>query len=294
MPYFKMRFMFSLLSFTIFLFSFIGCSQNNQENVAQEEPAIEQTSEQKITIIAHRGDSWYAPENTLAAVNSAWQKDTDAVEVDVYLTADNKVVALHDETTEKTGDKVLNVKKSTAEQLRQLDVGSWKDEEFAGEQIPFLADIVETIPTGDKKLFIEIKGTGEAIPYIKEIIEESGKEDQIVIIAFNFETITGSKETMPNIPAYWLISASRDQEGNLQPIDTKNIATAKEHNLDGLNVNFRGISQELVEQSREENMGIYVWTVNEIPDLEQMANLGVDGITTDRIDQARKVLNQYS
>lgn len=290
MAHFKTRSIFFLTSFSICLFSLISCSQSQQDDVAQEEPLNEQISTQEITIIAHRGDSWYTPENTLAAVNSAWQKNADAVEVDVYLTADNRVVTLHDETTERTGDKTLHVKESTAEQLRQLDVGIWKDEEFAGEQVPFLEDIVETIPAGDKKLFIEIKGTGEAIPHIKEIVDKSGKEDQIVIIAFNFETITGSKSAMPNVPAYWLISAPNDEEGNPQPIDTENIATAKEHNLDGLNVNYRGISQELVNELRKENMGIYVWTVNEIPDLEQMAELGVDGITTDRIDQAQEVL----
>lgn len=279
-----------LVSLVIFLFGLMACTQNNQEDVSQEESVNEQTSEQDITIIAHRGDSWYAPENTLASVNSAWQKNADAVEVDVYLTADNRVVALHDQTTERTGDKILDVKESTAEDLRQVDVGSWKSEEFAGEQIPFLENIVETIPPGDKKVVIEIKGTGETIPQIKKIVEESGKEDQIVIIAFNFETITESKETMPNIPAYWLISAPRDDEGNPQPIDTENIATAKEHNLDGLNVNYQSISQELVDQCREQNMEIYVWTVNEISDLEKMAALGVDGITTDRIDNAHEVL----
>lgn len=269
--------MFILL---IFVGNMTAGSQNTPDDISGDE----------ITIIAHRGDSWYAPENTLASVNSAWQKKADAVEVDVYLTADKRVVALHDRTTGRTGDIDLHVNKSTAEELRQVDAGSWKSEEFAGEQIPFLEEIIETIPSGKEKLFIEIKGTGETIPFIKEIIDESGKEDQVVIIAFNFDTITESKKVMPEIPAYWLISAPRDDDGNPRPVDPENIITAKEHGLDGLNINYQGITQEFAEKCRELDMGIYVWTVNERPDLEKMAELGVDGITTDRIDRAREVL----
>lgn len=293
MIHFQTKVIFFFTAFSIFLFSLIGCAQNNQGKSTQEKLVNEQISTQDIKIIAHRGDSWFAPENTLTAVNSAWQKNADAVEVDVYLSADNRVVALHDNTTERTGDKTLHVNEATSKQLRQLDVGSWKGEKFKGEQIPFLEEIIDTIPSGDKQLFIEIKGSNESLPsYIKEIIDESGKTDQIVIIAFNFDIITKSKQLMPDIPAYWLLSAPRNQEGAAQPIKTENIATAKEHNLDGLNVNFRGISQELVDEIRKENMGIYVWTVNNISDIEQMAQLGVDGITTDRIDHAQKALNR--
>lgn len=284
-----------ILIILIITSSIIACSQDTREtrtqnNATAETDKKQKTPDQNITIIAHRGDSWYAPENTLAAVNSAWQKNANAVEVDVYLTADNRVVALHDQTTERTGDKVLDVKESTADELHQVDVGIWKDEEFAGERIPFLEDIIETIPPGDKKLFIEIKGTGETIPYIKEIIDQSGKADQIVIIAFNFDTITESKKVMSDIPAYWLISAPRDDDGNPQPIDPENIITAKEHGLDGLNINYQGITQEFTDKCREQDLGIFVWTVNEISDLERMAELGVDGITTDRIDRAQEVL----
>lgn len=283
---------YTLIFSLICSLSISACSQDTRNAGEQSEDTTgpEQNPAQNIKIIAHRGDSWYTPENTLASANSGWDKNADGVEVDVYLTADNRVMALHDKTTERTGDIVLDIHESTSEELRQVDVGSWKGEEFAGEPIPFFEDIVESVPAGNKQLFIEIKGTGEAIPYIKDIIDESGKANQMVIIAFNFDTITESKRVMPDIPAYWLLSAPEDDDGNPVPVDIENVATAKEYNLDGLNINYRGISQELVDEIRRENMGIYVWTVNEIPDLERMAEFGVDGITTDRIDNAQQVL----
>lgn len=242
-----------------------------------------------VEIIAHRGDSWHAPENTMASVTSAWAKNTDAVEIDVYLTKDNRVVALHDRTTGRTGDIELHVNESTSEELRRVDVGSWKDEAFAGEPIPLLEDIVASIPRG-KRLFIEIKGTAETVPYISEIVEASGTRDQVAVIGFELDTVKASKAAMPDIPTYWLVSAPRDDEDNPQPIPVVAAATAKQNGLDGLNVNHQGISKELVDECRRLGLGIFVWTVNEVPDLTAMAHLGVDGITTDRIDNTQGVL----
>ncbi|MGH7574910.1 MAG: glycerophosphodiester phosphodiesterase [Longimicrobiales bacterium] len=242
-----------------------------------------------VEIIAHRGDSWYAPENTMASVTSAWAKGADAVEVDVYLTKDGRVVALHDRTTGRTGDNDLHVNESTSEQLRLVDVGSWKGEAFAGEGIPFLGEIVASVPFG-KRLFIEIKGTAETVPYIREIIEGSGKQDQIVVIGFELETVKESKAAMPDLPAYWLLSPPRDDQDSPLPLPMDVAATAEQNGLDGLNVNFRGISRELVDECRRLGLGIFVWTVNEVADLEAMAQLGVDGITTDRIDNAQATL----
>ena len=272
---------------TAFLFSLLtiaSCDSNKEDS-------SDNHGYDAIEIIAHRGDSYYTPENTMAAVNSAWEKNADAVEVDVYLTGDNRVVAIHDKTTGRTGDIDLEVKASSSQELLNVDVGSFKGSEFKDERIPFLEDIVASIPAG-KKLFIEIKDTDGVVPYIKEIVEDSGKEDQVVVIAFNFDTATASKETMPDVPVYWLHSAPRDDEGNALPVPLDVIATAKEHKLDGVDINYRGITKEFVEECRKLGQKVYVWTVNDTLDIRSMADLGVDGITTDRIDNAQKVLGR--
>ena len=136
-----------------------------------------------VEIIAHRGASHLAPENTMASVMLGWEKGAD-VEVDVYLTKDNRIVAIHDETTKRTAGVELKVAEMTSQELRKLDVGSFKSEEFAGEPIPFLADIVETIPPG-RKLYIEIKCGQEILPFLQQLLAESGKMSQVVIIGFD-------------------------------------------------------------------------------------------------------------
>jgi len=131
-----------------------------------------------VEIIAHRGASYIAPENTMASVMLGWEKDTD-VEVDVYLTKDDKIVVIHDENTKRTAVTDVNVAETTSDELRKLDVGSFKSEEYAGGKIPFLADIVETIPTG-KKLYVEIKCGQEILPYLRELLFNSGKKVRLI------------------------------------------------------------------------------------------------------------------
>lgn len=233
-----------------------------------------------IKVIAHRGASYAAPENTMAAVNLAWKKGADMVEIDVYLTADDRVMVIHDATTGRTGDKDLKVKESTSEELRTVDVGSFKGEKFKGAKIPFLKEVIASVPEG-KQLFIEIKGTGEAIPFIKDAIEGSGKKEQMVIIGFNLKTVTNSKKAMPQIPVYWVQST---------PFDTDIIQKAKKHGLDGVDVNYEGLTKEFVAACRKANMDLYVWTVDEKAAIKKMAKLGVDGITTNRVDLTKSVL----
>ncbi|MHC4626919.1 MAG: glycerophosphodiester phosphodiesterase family protein, partial [Planctomycetota bacterium] len=162
-----------------------------------------------VEIIAHRGASHLAPENTMASVMLGWEKGAD-VEVDVYLSADNRIIAIHDSTTERTGGIELKVAETTSEELRKLDVGSFKSETFAGEKIPFLAHIVETIPP-NRKLYVEIKCGKEILPFLQRLIVDSGKSSQIVIIGFDLDTVTMSKELI-DVPTYWLKGTAKDKE----------------------------------------------------------------------------------
>ena len=109
-------------------------------------------------IVAHRGASADAPENTLAAFKLAWEQGADAIEGDFYLSADHEIVCIHDKDTERTapGQAVRKVSESTLDQLKQLDVGKWKGERFQGERIPTIEEVFAVIPKG-KKILIEIK-----------------------------------------------------------------------------------------------------------------------------------------
>lgn len=245
-----------------------------------------------VEIIAHRGASYLAPENTMASVMLGWEKEAD-VEVDVYLTKDNKIVAIHDDTTERTAGTELKVAETTSDELRKLDVGSFKSEEYAGEQIPFLADIVETIPRG-RKLYVEIKCGQEILPYLQELLAESGKMSRIVIIGFGLDTVTMSKE-MIDVPTYWLKGTEKTEETEQWiPHDPQLAQTAKDRGLDGINVHYAGVTKEFVDAVKASGQKLYVWTVDDPEEAIRLVKLGVDGITTNRPGWLREQLKNHT
>jgi len=233
-----------------------------------------------VEIIAHRGASYIAPENTMASVKLGWEKDAD-VEVDVYLTKDNKIVAIHDETTERTAGTDVNVAETTSEELRKLDVGSFKSEQYAGEKIPFLTEIVETIPPG-RKLYVEIKCGQEILPYLRDLLADSGKMSRIIIIAFDLETVAMSKE-MIDVPTYWLKGTKKTKETEQWiPHDPQLVQKIKDRGLDGLDVHYAGITKEFADAVKASGQKLYAWTVDEPEEAIRLIKLGVDGITTNR------------
>jgi len=244
-----------------------------------------------VEIIAHRGASYLAPENTMASVMLGWEKDAD-VEVDVYLTKDNQIVAIHDKTTKRTAGVELTVAETTSQELRQLDVGSFKSAEFAEEPIPFLADIIQTIPPG-RKLYIEIKCGQEVLPYLRELLVASGKISQVVIIGFDLETVTKSKELI-DVPTYWLKGTEKKKETEEWiPHDPQLIHTAKNNGLDGMDVHYAGVTKEFVDAATAAGQKLYVWTVDDPEEAIRLVKLGVAGITTNRPAWLREQLNNH-
>lgn len=249
--------------------------------------AMNQVTGQSPVIIAHRGASFEAPENTLASVNLAWEQNADAVEIDVYLSKDNKIMVIHDKDTKRTAGEKLVVKESMASDLRKLDVGSFKSPDYKGEKIPFLSEVIETIPEG-KKLIVEVKCGTEILPFLKESFIKSGKIDQLVIISFDFDVVAGAKKIIPEVPVYWL------HFNLVGEYNTKWIEKAKEADLDGLNFRYKGISEEFIKSVHDANMEIYAWTVDDPEEAAKLSGFGIDGITTNRPGWIRKELDKIS
>lgn len=248
-------------------------------------PAIsfsETTQPTRPMIIAHRGASAYAPENTVASAVLAWRMNSDAVEIDVYMTTDNRIVVIHDYNAERTtGVDIKIFEASYEEDLKHLDAGSWMGIAFTGEPIPLLEDIIATMPEG-KKLFVEIKYHGpEIVPTLKKLIEESGRIDDIIIIGFTFETMRAVRQAMPDIPIKWLVYPEQDEDKNIIPIGPEVLQRAAEAGFTSMNVAHTGITPELVRTSNELGMDVYVWTVNNVEIARRMVEMGVVGITTD-------------
>ncbi len=247
-----------------------------------------------VEIIGHRGASHDAPENTLAAFRLAWEQGADAAEVDIWLSKDKRIVALHDKTTKRTTGTDWVIADRPLAELKTLDAGRWKGERFAGERLPVLEEVLEVVPPG-KRLFIEIKCGAEVLPHLERVLAESGKSPrQVVLIAFDFDVITAAKKRMPRVKAYWLYGTTPkvDKEtGKVSDRPEELLARCRAAGLDGLDLKYdSALGPEFIQQLRAAGLGLYVWTVNEPEVAIRLARLGVDGITTDRPGWLREQL----
>lgn len=225
-------------------------------------------------IIAHRGASYLAPENTIAAAKLAWELGADAVEVDIHLAKDNRVMVIHDKTTKRTcTGKNLTIKTSPSVLLRDLDAGTWKDEKYKGEKIPFLSEIIKTVPAG-KTLVVEIKCGSEVLPHLKRVVQESGKAEQIVFISFGWDTILNTKREFAENKCYWLSSVKLGLK--------KKMEKAAEAGLEGVNLKHTIIDEEVMKIAAHYNLEMLTWTVDDPAEAQRLAELGVAGITTNR------------
>ena len=236
-------------------------------------------------IIAHRGASFEAPENTLSAFRLAWRRGADGVEGDFYLTRDGHIVTIHDGTTKRTAGVDLRVADSTLEKLRKLDVGAWKDSRYRGERIPTLAEVLATVPAG-KQIFIEIKCGSEIVPRLVAALKASHLSTrQTVVIAFDEQVIRTVKERMPNLTALWLVGYKQDKAtGRWSPTRETVLATLKRIHADGLDsqANRAVVDKPFVESLRAAGMQFHVWTIDDPAEARHFQRLGVESITTNR------------
>ena len=234
----------------------------------------------KPLIVAHRGASFDAPENTLPAFELAWEKGADAIEGDFLLTKDNQIVCIHDKTTKRLSEQNLVVAESTLEQLKTLDVGSWKNEKYAGTPMPTLSEVFATVPDG-KNIFIEIKCGPEIIPYlVKEIQESDLKTDQVRMICFNEEVIKAFKETMPDYKAYWL-SGFKKKNGSWKPSLEEVLFTLQDCKADGLDSQHT-IPPEFSKAVLSAGFEWHAWTINDVETAKRLAKRDIYSVTTDR------------
>jgi glycerophosphoryl diester phosphodiesterase len=238
-------------------------------------------SAERLTVIAHRGASHLAPENTLAAVELAWHLRADAVEVDVRLTRDGRIVVIHDETTDRTAGTHLEVAATDSSQLRQLDVGCHKHPKFAGQRIPYLEEVLQTVPPG-RQLFVEIKCGPEILPPLVETIAGSGKRSQVVTIGFDLDTVRAAKSALPETLACWLCD-----KRVLVSYERSLADQAKAGGIDGLDVHWTGVTRRFIRAVKAAGLRLYVWTVDDPAQALHLAAMGADGITTNRPGRLR-------
>lgn len=234
-----------------------------------------------VAVIAHRGASHDAPENTVAALREAWRQKADIGEFDVWLTRDGHVVALHDKSTRRTAGVAKTVSESTPAELRELDVGRWKDARFAGERIPTLAEMLAAVPAG-KGVFIEVKCGPEIVPELLRVLRASGlPAERTAIISFSASVLAAVKKARPELPAYWVVAW--DPAKPKAPTAAELIARARAIPADGLDLAANAaVDGPLLRQVRAAGLKLFVWTVDDPAPARRLTALGVDGITTNR------------
>jgi len=244
-----------------------------------------------VEIIAHRGASHEAPENTLASFKLGWEQKADGDELDIYLTSDEKVVVIHDGSTKRTTGVDLQVAKSSLAELQALDAGSFKGPQWKGEKLPALADVVATIPEG-RRLFIEIKCGPEVLPALEKVLTASGKKpEQLVIIGFGDETMRQAKLKFPHLKVYWIVSMKPSKKTGKALTLEELISKAKTLGVDGVDLAAEPrMDAAFVGKVHEAGLQMYVWTVDDPKLAASLAKAGVDGITTNRPGWLREQL----
>lgn len=238
----------------------------------------------KPLVFGHRGASYDAPENTLAAFREAWRQGADGIEGDYHSTADKHVVCIHDETTLRTGGRNLVLAESTLTELQELEYGAWKAERFRGEPLPLVQDVAATVLEG-RWLILELKTGPEIVGFLVKALEGSGvNPDRMMIIAFDEGTIAESKRLLPKVKAHWLTDYRWDEvERKWLPTIDEIVATIQRCGADGLGSENKPevVTREFIHQLQSAGIDeFHVWTVDKPDDAVYYQELGAMGVTS--------------
>jgi glycerophosphoryl diester phosphodiesterase len=254
--------------------------------------------------IGHRGASAYAPEHTFASYDLALEQGADYIEIDLQMTADGVLVAMHDKTLNRTAEAPEGVperycrglvSKKTLEQIKMCDAGSWFSPEYAGERIPTLEEIFQRYGTS-VNYYIETKNP-DAAPGMEEelvrlleeygLIPEEGPAEteswQVLIQSFSAESLMKIHELAPTLPLiqlYWA-GTSKSIQRDLDAVSEYAV---------GIGPYKQDVDAALVEAAHEHCLAVHPYTVNTVEEMEALIALGVDGMFTNNPDLLDGVL----
>jgi glycerophosphoryl diester phosphodiesterase len=241
-----------------------------------------------VLVIAHRGFSGGAPENTLAAFKKAIDLGVDMIELDVLLSKDGQIVVIHDDTLNRTTNGKGRVTDYTLDELKQLDAGSWFGTQFSGEKIPTLKEMLE-LTRGKMFLNIELK-KGDLGRYTMmdladrslQEVEEVGMLNQVVFASFDPSAIDRILEKNPKIPVALIYSQSwtfpQEVTGG--------------RSISVLSCSGKVLTQTNISKTHQRGMKVIAWTLNTEEHMQHFLNMGVDGIITDYPDRLIKILQK--
>lgn len=240
----------------------------------------------KTLVIAHRGASGYAPENTIVAFKKAIEVGSDGIELDVHFSKDRNLIVCHDERVDRTTNGVGFIKDLTLKELKKLDAGSWYNKKYKGEKIPILNEVFELVK--DKNILINIEIKSGPIIYdgiekaIVELIEKYNIVEKVIISSFNHYSLVKIKKINNNVKTGILYIA-----GLVEPW-----VYAKRLNAEAIHPFFYSVVPEIVKGCKDNGIEINPFTVDESTHIKRMIKLGVTGLITNYPDRAIEIINE--
>ena len=238
-------------------------------------------------MIAHRGASGHAPENTMAAFRRAVELGATFIETDLRLSRDARFVAIHDATLDRTTNGRGLVRDFTLEQLRELDAGSWFGEKSAGERIPTIEEIFAFAREADVVFYLEIKhegtwGVHHAMASALRAAENAPA--RCVVISFDARTLENLRRLDATLMMGLLFEKPMpDAIAKAQKIGARQILPRADL-----------VTRDLVEKAHRADMQLATWTVNEIEEMRVLISTGVNGIMTNYPDRLCAAIEQTS
>ncbi len=238
-------------------------------------------------VIAHRGYSKIAPENTISAFKLAVRFKADMIELDVRITKDGTPVVIHDSKVDRTTNGTGKVKNFYLWDLRELDAGSWFDHKYIGEKIPTLKEVFDAV--GVKiPINIEIKSASikdKLTEKVLAVIYENEIANNVLISSFDPRVLKNVRKLTREIPTGFLYH---------YPIYFNPVKTLLKLGANVLIHNYKFTTPKLVEKLHNAGFKIFVYTVNNPNHILKMIKIGVDGIITDDVKLTRRILNSFN
>ncbi|MEK4498558.1 glycerophosphodiester phosphodiesterase [Bacillus sp. FSL R12-0069] len=273
-------------------FIVIGTFVFHKVNELKYTKAINQLNH--IKNIAHRGASAYAPEHTIPAYKLGQQLKGDYIEIDLQMTKDGHLVAMHDETVNRTTNGTGLVKEHTLEELKQLNAGSSFNEkhpnlakkEYENAKVQTLEEVIEVFGH-DANYYIETKSPDE-YPGIEEklleIINHYEIQDKVIIQSFSEESLQKIHNLNVNIPLVQLLSYKKEVQ-----LTEPEIKKYKTYCI-GLGMNYKYIDSAYVKRIKKHGLEVHLFTVDNEQDMKKLLLWGVDGMFTNYPDRLHSVL----
>lgn len=226
-------------------------------------------------VAAHRGARTWAPENTLAAFSAALSKGAKALELDVHLTSDGRVVVIHDALVDRTTDGSGLVGNFSSDDIKRLDAGSWFSPQFAGETVPFLGEVLE-LTEGEAVLHVELKGRPGYLlaAEVVKVVRAAEAVDRVILMSFDLDSALAARRAGPEFTVLPIVGAPLEDQ----------LGFVRSTGLSGLNQNADYWAQGTVERFHELGLIVHGSLINDVGKLNEFFARGGDMADSDSPD----------